>query len=886
MNSHFIKMIKYLSASILFLAFNITGICQSKDNYTITSFGSSEMHNETSISYILEDSLGYIWLASAYDVLRFNGSQFSEIHLTTFEPYDMIIQLLETGNHILAVQRSGKINLIDKFNPAENIRFISAPEAISTIKQSDRAEYFFFTRTGYYKYKDDNLIKVGNNRNGMQNQLSFKSTEGCGFPILISPDSLKLFNQDQVEYLGQLKMNGNYFSVNTINGETFLICDGENLLSYSLTTKKKTLLRPNIDFTGNAIIRTDKNNRYWLTNANGLYLVEDISENNILLEHFISDICVSALMIDHNQNIWVGTNGNGLMLLKKHLFTIHSTRNGLPSNLVYPIFEDEKSTIWAGSSTGVAFFKDKSWREVKTVHGYSIDFSGQIFKYENVLRVNNSFHSFILGNDGFIESDFAAVPHNQQTITWNVTSDNNLWICTFRNGLFVREKGEFRNIQIPEPYKNYLLTDFYLDNNDVKWISTRKKGVLKYDDINFTRHDTTNGLISNHIFDMTFPKDGTIWMGTNKGICYTKDEISWTHLTTSDGLSHNMVYAIFADNKYIYAGTHSGFSIFDGTRFTNYFIEDGLPSNEFNGHSIMKSRSGEIWFGTANGVVVYNPDSDPNQNERSYDWQIRLIGNHDTTYVSNKNLVNREISLHIQSFPQEIKADILNKGYANELEYCFELVENNEDLVPPQFSNSNYFQLNDLNDGVHTLAISAKRKNHTGAKEKIILHLEVTTPWYWKAATLIFLSTLAIILIIVFIQSKKGSIVKRNATLPPGKIDEIYSQIQTHLKTTKSYINPRLSLGVFAEELQIPKEYVSQAINSKTCGSFSDYISDFRIEEVKKKLIDPKNDNISILEMAFASGFNSKSTFNLVFKKKMNLTPTEYRDNIISKNRV
>ena len=52
----------------------------------------------------------------------------------------------------------------------------------------------------------------------------------------------------------------------------------------------------------------------------------------------------------------------------------------------------------------------------------------------------------------------------------------------------------------------------------------------------------------------------------------------------------------------------------------------------------------------------------------------------------------------------------------------------------------------------------------------------------------------------------------------------------------------------------------------------------YRIEEAKKLLLDPKNKNFTILSVGFEAGFNSKTTFNTVFKKFTGLTPTEFRD--------
>jgi AraC-like DNA-binding protein len=66
-------------------------------------------------------------------------------------------------------------------------------------------------------------------------------------------------------------------------------------------------------------------------------------------------------------------------------------------------------------------------------------------------------------------------------------------------------------------------------------------------------------------------------------------------------------------------------------------------------------------------------------------------------------------------------------------------------------------------------------------------------------------------------------------------------------------------------------------LNETAGTNFYDFINSYRLERVTEYLKDPKKRDQSILEIAFGAGFNSKSTFNTVFKRKTGMTPTEYR---------
>ena len=115
---------------------------------------------------------------------------------------------------------------------------------------------------------------------------------------------------------------------------------------------------------------------------------------------------------------------------------------------------------------------------------------------------------------------------------------------------------------------------------------------------------------------------------------------------------------------------------------------------------------------------------------------------------------------------------------------------------------------------------------------------------------------------------------------PENKIEEIVSRVTEAMKTDKLYQEPELTLQSLAKRLGYPSYLVSQAINEGTKKNFYDLVNSHRVEEAKRLLLDIKNKNFTILSVGFEAGFNSKTTFNTVFKKFTGLTPTEFRDRV------
>lgn len=106
---------------------------------------------------------------------------------------------------------------------------------------------------------------------------------------------------------------------------------------------------------------------------------------------------------------------------------------------------------------------------------------------------------------------------------------------------------------------------------------------------------------------------------------------------------------------------------------------------------------------------------------------------------------------------------------------------------------------------------------------------------------------------------------------------EYLQQLLELMKSKEPYIKSELTLNQLAEMLDISPHNLSEVINTKLHQNFFDFINEYRLEKVKKDLADPQKQNLKVLAIAFEAGFNSKSSFNSLFKKHTNMTPSEYR---------
>ncbi len=116
--------------------------------------------------------------------------------------------------------------------------------------------------------------------------------------------------------------------------------------------------------------------------------------------------------------------------------------------------------------------------------------------------------------------------------------------------------------------------------------------------------------------------------------------------------------------------------------------------------------------------------------------------------------------------------------------------------------------------------------------------------------------------------------------LKDNEIEQYVSKIRHFMASEKPYLDADLSLPELANRLDIPSHHLSRVINEQFGANFFDFINQYRIEEVKARIDNPEYQNLSLLGIAFDSGFNTKSAFNRVFKKITGFTPSEYRKQI------
>ena len=132
-----------------------------------------------------------------------------------------------------------------------------------------------------------------------------------------------------------------------------------------------------------------------------------------------------------------------------------------------------------------------------------------------------------------------------------------------------------------------------------------------------------------------------------------------------------------------------------------------------------------------------------------------------------------------------------------------------------------------------------------------------------------------------YVQKERDLISLKSYYKKPKLKDEEKDQVFLHklrqlMDNEKPYLNPSLNLSLLAESLSIKPKQLSTKINQNCDQNFYDMVNSYRVNAFKNRIQSSERDKFSLLGHAYECGFSSKSTFNHVFKKMTDLTPSEY----------
>jgi ligand-binding sensor domain-containing protein len=280
-----------------------------------------------------------------------------------------------------------------------------------------------------------------------------------------------------------------------------------------------------------------------------------------------------------------------------------TTREGLPHNWIYDLFQDSHERLWAATwGGGAARFEAGKWQTFTTVNGLH---SNAV----TCIREDPQGRIWLATDGGLnvMENDHISDAGLRGKSLLNITFDQHghLWAGCWRaaysgGGLFRFDGRDWQSFTTRQELPGLEILKVFNDSHGYIWIGTYEHGlgagVGCYDGQHWRNYTSRQGLVNDCVYSMFEDPSGNMWFGTIGGVSIF-DGKTWHTLTSKDGLVDDRIYCMLIDSrKKMWFGTEAGVSRFDGQNWISYTKKDGLVENLVR--SIIEARDGSLWFGT------------------------------------------------------------------------------------------------------------------------------------------------------------------------------------------------------------------------------------------------------------------------------------------------
>ncbi|MCP4675662.1 MAG: response regulator [Deltaproteobacteria bacterium] len=544
----------------------------------LSVFGTTlpELLEGRDIRALVEDNQGVLWIATDDGLWTRKDNDFSS--LPTGGKNDITALLSNDRAMWVGTRGGGLLRFVDgKLNVPEELVAISNKTITSLAKDSNGA-IWIGTASGLFRHQEDSLEKI---RDGIRVTSLFLDTRN------------------------NLWMGTNRNGLQVRRGHVW----HESFL------KSQAMGHVNA-------FHEYGDNWVWLGTGEGLFVIDGIEQLKQSAQLWHPGQSVSVILEDTENNLWIGTSGDGVCCYKRGAFESYNARDGLPNGAVAFVPGDSDGSVFS-PSTGSLYQLKRDRFESNSVFPFRDDKSltALLKTADESYYVGRPGGRLEIHRDGALTelwspgtADIEILAEDTRRTVWAATGDM----------LYHLENEAL----IPHDVKvGYLrgITVLFSDIPGDLWVGTDGVGLHRFCDGVIKTYTTDDGLSSNHIESLYRDRDGFLWVGTSRGGLNLFKNDRFTDISSQVALPDKAVLSITEDDRGgLWLQCQRGIVRVDKSEllasvdkksgpnvsFHLYGEKDGLlvprPSR-IKGSRWWKDRSGRIWFAMSNGVAVVDP---------------------------------------------------------------------------------------------------------------------------------------------------------------------------------------------------------------------------------------------------------------------------------------
>jgi signal transduction histidine kinase/ligand-binding sensor domain-containing protein len=330
---------------------------------------------------------------------------------------------------------------------------------------------------------------------------------------------------------------------------------------------------------------SDRDHNLWIgTDGSGLIQLQWQPIHVFSRQQGLPDRAIYPLIQDHTGDIWVGVWGAGLSRIHKGKVTTFTKKNGLHDHRIMSILEDRDHRIWVGSHGSLSLFDGIRFHEpfqvplpgVYIVQSLLQDSKGALWigTSNGLVARNGDQNTVYRMTDGLATNDVRKIIE---------APDKSLWIAGY-GGLTHLKDGRFTRWTEQDGLPSNNIRSLYLDHDDILWIGTYDGGIARMKNGVITAISVKNGLFNNGAFQILEDSRHDFWMSSNRGI----------YRVSRNDLNQ------FADGSIKQVSS------------IPYGKADGMSNVECNGGTAdagFRASDGRLFFPTQDGIAILDPSN-------------------------------------------------------------------------------------------------------------------------------------------------------------------------------------------------------------------------------------------------------------------------------------
>ena len=610
------------------------------ENYVAKTWTTEEGLPGMTVTAVLQDKKGYIYIATYDGLVRYDGVEFVVFSRANNEKYDF------ASAHALCLDSRDNLWVghndegISCFKPdGEIVKFTKANglvnNKVNAICEDKKGNIWVGTAIGVsyitpdFKTITPEFLKAVENENIVVTEMSCDSkgrvwitTGHEGKLFVINPEQTKIERYQENESIAKEEI----YAVCEDKSGALWFCTGKNF-AIRVKDGEETFFDVSHDHKSNTTVLhvvEDSQGNYWFVTQSGITVLHDGKYSYMDKRNGLNDDAVVDLIEDREGNIWVALNRGGLQKLTLSKF--HTINLGITVNAICR--DEQRDVVWLATDDGVYCYKDGTFIQNELTHltkgsrvrHVSMTDTNELlvtsFSYENP--------QIILFEDGKIKKysvkDGIAGFKSRVSLK---SSSGDYYVGTATGLSIIHADGTIRTLTKKDGFSNDYIMWLYEDSKNQIWAGTNGGGIYILKDENIIRHYTTdNGLAGNVIFKISF-LNGNIWIGTGTGLSkFDEKTETFRSVTSKNGLGTDSVFQLLIDPKgtawittnkgvlsvpmneleYVVSGKKSKFNV------QVYGKSEGLATSGVTSTSFShKDSEGRIYFTLVDGFAIYDP---------------------------------------------------------------------------------------------------------------------------------------------------------------------------------------------------------------------------------------------------------------------------------------